>query len=327
MARSMAAPRFRPTRAQRKIVPKPWGGRSLERVLGMSLPPGLAVGETWELFDRPDGSSPLIEAGCTLRAWMEQDAEALLGPRVRPARGGLFPLLIKFIDAHDRLSVQVHPDDELARDDGDGGKDEAWLVLDAGTKAQIVRGLRSGVTREQFAAVAHTQKVEELLVSFRPVKGEAVAVPPGVVHAVGPEVVLFEVQQNSDLTYRLYDWGRPREVHLEKGLRATRFGLAEQTTVRPEPAAEGGEWLFRNAHFEVRRIAAERPMTLATQGSFKVATVIDGQAAIGWRSGGQDSPIPLRRGDSLLVPACVEAVFVSPIGKPTLLWVGAARSR
>lgn len=319
-------PPLRPSLLSRKVVAKPWGGRALERVLGLALEPGVQVGETWEVYDRKEGSSRMRGDGRTLAEWMATEPEALLGRGVRPARGDRFPLLIKFIDAREALSVQVHPDDALAEAEGDSGKSEAWVVLDAGERARIVRGLRAGTTPEAFAAVAHTAEVEPMLFSFTPRAGDAVQVPPGVVHAIGPDVVLYEIQQNSDVTYRLYDWGRPREVHVEAALRATRFGLAEESTVTPVPARSGFELLFATEHFTLQRGTVSEPMTLPTDGSYKIATVVRGRGTLGWRSGGEDLPLPLGPGDTVLVPACIGSVFLSPVGGITVLWAGPGRA-
>jgi len=313
---------LRPSLLERKTVAKPWGGRALERVLGIALEPGVQVGETWEVFDRPDGSARLRSDGKTLAEWMAKDATALLGRGVAPSRDGRFPLLIKFIDAREALSVQVHPDDAMAAGVGDSGKSEAWVVLDAGPAARIVRGLRAGTTAERFAAAIRSADLEPLLHAFAPRPGDAVRVPPGVIHAIGPDVVLYEIQQNSDVTYRLYDWGRPRPLHLEDGLRAARFDLPEETVVAPTPGADGFEWLFAHEHFTLRRVAVTEPITVPTEDTFKVATVVRGRGTLGWRSGGVDLPLPLGPGDSVLVPACIGNVFLSPVGGMTLLWAG-----
>lgn len=319
-------PSLKPMLFDRKLLPKVWGGRALESVMGMRLPAGEAIGETWELFDRPEGSSTVRGATTTLADLMRTDREALLGRDVAPGHGGRFPLLLKFIDARDALSVQVHPDDEQARIDADGGKDEAWLVLHAGPTARIIRGFRPGVQREQFTAVAHTQAVEQLLWAFRPEAGDCVHVPPGTVHAIGPDVVVFEVQQNSDLTYRLYDWGRPREVHVQKAIAVTTLDQRPARGDRPVTVSrnldDGGVELVATPAFRLRRYALQRPFTLPTDGVFATVTVLAGRGMLGWRSGGDDAPIQLTPGDTVLVPGCMESVFLSPIGRLDLAVAG-----
>lgn len=317
-----------PVLVERKLLPKVWGGRGLEQVLQIPLPAGAAIGESWELYDRPEGSSAL-RGGGTLRELLAAHRDAVLGDGVPRARGGRFPLLIKYIDARDVLSVQVHPDDQQADEDGDAGKTEAWIVLHAGPRARIIRGFKPGVTRADFEPVAQSAKVEALLHAFTPKPGESVHLPAGTVHAVGPDVVLFEIQTNSDLTYRLWDWGRPRETHLAKALQAIRFDRSSPTTVTPQPVAGAGrgEWLVRDERFRVRRYQPESALALATEGSFKVVNVLRGRATVGWRSGDQHPPMLLQPGDCVLVPACVEQVYVSPIGPFGFLWSDAGETQ
>jgi mannose-6-phosphate isomerase len=319
-------PSLKPFLLERKLLPKVWGGRALERVLGLRLPAGEAIGETWELYDRDLGSSAVRGADTTLAEILRRDRDALLGRRVAAGHGGRFPLLLKFIDAREALSVQVHPDDEQARTEGDSGKSEAWIVLHAGPDARIIRGLRPGVDAAEFAAKAHTADVEAMLWSFRPQVGDVVFVPPGTVHAIGPDVVVFEVQQNSDLTYRLYDWGRPREVQVQKALAVARYDAgvasaapATRPVVAPRALPDGGTELIATPHFRVRRYAVQRPHTLETEGRFAAITVTAGRGMLGWHSGGVDAPLPLATGDTVLVPAAVASVFLSAIGRLEVL--------
>jgi mannose-6-phosphate isomerase len=313
-------PSPKPFLLERKLLPKVWGGRALAQVPGLPLPPGQAIGETWELFDRPDGASRLRGASGTLADVLRDHGEALLGRGVARGHGGRFPLLLKFIDAREALSVQVHPDDAQAAREGDSGKDEAWLVLHAGPHARIIRGLRPGVDQATFRDCAHTPAVESLLRSFAPQPGDVVHIPPGTVHAIGPDVVVFEVQQNSDVTYRLYDWGRPREVHVQKALAVARapddaVAFAGRPVVEPRVLPDGGRELVATPHFRLRRYELDRPFALATDGVFAALTVLGGRGLLGWRSGGDDVPLPLAAGDTAVVPACVEQVYLSPHGR------------
>jgi mannose-6-phosphate isomerase len=309
-----------PAILERKVLPKVWGGRALETELGLTLPPQEAIGESWELYDRPGESSRLRGSEITLADLMRDHREDVLGRGVRAGHGGHFPLLVKYIDARERLSVQVHPGDEQAKEEDDAGKTEAWVVLHAGPQAKIVKGLRRGTTREEFEKVAASAAVEQHLASFVPVASQAVFVPWGTVHAVGPDVVLYEIQQNSDVTYRLWDWGRPRETHLAKGLRAIRYDLPAEATHTPEPIAGGGEWLVKCPLFRVRRFALLAPCVLGTEGSFKILSVLSGSGTVGWRSGGRHEPLLVRSGDTVLVPAVTGSVFVSPVGGLSILW-------
>jgi mannose-6-phosphate isomerase len=312
-------PALKPCILERKILPKVWGGRALEAVLGLDLPGDEPIGETWELYDRPDGSSKLRHSDLTLRDLMLEDSTGVLGKGVWPTRGGFFPLILKYIDAADRLSVQVHPDNEKAPAH-DGGKSEAWVVLGKSGDARIICGLKPGVTHEQFAAVAHTSEVEDLLHAMEPQVGDGVYVPAGTVHSIGPGVVVFEVQQNSDVTYRLYDWGRDRETHVEAALDCI------QAESNPVAQADAGEWVFRNPFFTTRRMTISTPATLGTEGTFKTISVIAGRATLGWHSGGQEPPLVMHRGDTALVPAATEVAYLSPIGELTVLVCGPGES-
>ncbi len=298
---------------------KPWGGTALREILDLAETQD-NIGETWELYDRPDGSNAIRDSELTLRDLMERDAEAVLGARA--ARSfDRFPILIKFIDSREALSIQVHPDDAQAREDGDSGKSEAWIVLAVGPEGRIIRGLRAGVGKEELAAQVESEGLAELLHSFRPSVGDVIPVPAGTVHSIGPDVVVFEVQQNSELTYRLYDWGRPRELQVEKALRAVRVdgGLWE-------PGRSSGQWgagsslILEDECFRVHQVRLEDPEKLTTEGAARVLSVLKGAGTLGWRSGGQELPLTLRKGDTVLVPAATKEVFVSPIGGLEFFW-------
>ncbi|MBM3290832.1 MAG: mannose-6-phosphate isomerase, partial [Candidatus Hydrogenedentes bacterium] len=215
-----------------------WGGQRLRTLYGKPIPPDKPIGEAWLISDHPSAVSVVADgphAGRTLHDLIEEDAEALLGPGVKLTPHGRFPLLLKLLDSTDVLSVQVHPDDATAAALGepDVGKTEMWHVLHADPGAELICGLRPGTTPDQMRAAIASGTLERHLVRFTVKPGDSVYVPAGTVHAIGKGIVLAEIQQNSDLTYRLYDWsrvdasGKARELHVEKGLRATRFFPAD----------------------------------------------------------------------------------------------------
>ncbi len=307
---------MQPMKMQPVLKEKVWGGRRLAQVLGKRLPPDVPIGESWELADHPRGTSTVAEgslAGRSLREVLERHGEAVLG-RGLAARGWAkrFGLLIKFIDASDRLSVQVHPDDAYAAKHapGESGKTECWVIVHAEPEAWLVRGLVPGTTREQFAEAIKTGNLEPLLKKRQVKAGDFVWIPAGTVHAIGPGIVLAEVQQNSDVTYRVYDWGRvgldgkPRALHVADALRATNFSGEEPPSGgRGRTADETGlaiEHLADSPAFSLSRIRLDRrPWAAETGGTFAALVVLAGRARLSSAEGGLD----IMQGDTVLVPA------------------------
>lgn len=298
------------------LVERIWGGRRLAEWLGKPVPDGALIGESWELSDHPHARSTVADgplAGKTLRQVLEAHGSAVLGREgVSRGWGKRFGILVKFIDAADRLSVQVHPDDAYAaaHSRGESGKTECWVIMHAEPGATIICGLRPGTTKAHFAAAVDKGRVEELLVS-RPVKtGDFIWVPAGLVHAIGPGIVLAEIQQTSDLTYRVFDWnrkdadGKPRELHVEKALETIRFtGDATPSGGRGRTSDETGlviESLVDCAAFSLSRIQLDRrPWAAETRNSFAAVICLAGQARLATGEGGMS----IRAGDTVLVPA------------------------
>ena len=222
-----------------------WGGRRFATALGRHLPTGDDFAESWELVDRGADQTIIAAgplAGRSLGELVRGAGSALLGRHApRPA----FPLLFKFLDAARDLSVQVHPDDARAARlvPADFGKTEAWYVVDAAPGSRIYAGLAPGVDSAALAAALRSGRCDEVMHSFEPRPGDCVFIPAGTVHAIGAGLLVAEIQQSSDITYRLFDWnrsgadGKPRPLHVEAGLEAvTRFGPVEP--VRPRPGAD-----------------------------------------------------------------------------------------
>lgn len=207
-----------------------WGGRRLEAVFDRSLPGGVPIGESWELVDREEAQSVVCEgplAGRTLSQLWETERRPIFGTLAPETRR--FPLLIKILDAADRLSLQVHPPASVASRFGGEPKTEMWYVLDAASGSELYVGLRRGVTKESFARAIEEGTVADCFHRIQTQKGDCMFLPSGRVHAIGAGHLIAEIQQNSDTTFRVYDWdrkgldGRPRALHVAESLECIDF--------------------------------------------------------------------------------------------------------
>lgn len=301
-----------------------WGGTRLPGFLRRPAPTPDPIGEAWVLSD-VDGSPSRVAggpfAGATLRQLLADHPRELLGG-AKPANGR-FPLLLKFIDARQELSVQVHPDDARAAAaiPGASGKTEAWVVLEANpATSRIYAGFRAGVTAADFRAALAAKTTPRTLHSFTPNPGDCVFLDAGTVHAIGADVFLFEVQQTSDITYRLYDWDRvdaktkrPRELHVEAGLACADFARGP---CRPVTAPAGR--LAGCAYFTLDRHTGPAPFAVGAAGACRVVVCVGGSGELAW--GGERSP--LAPGDVVLLPASAGAATCHPAGTLTVLECG-----
>lgn len=303
-----------------------WGGRRLGTVLKKPIGEGGEYAESWEVSDHGQDVSRVAEgplAGCSLRDLLRDRGSELLGSKLAGARQ--FPLLVKFLDAHQVLSVQVHPDDTLGcRLVGDNGKTEAWVIIHAEPGSVIYAGLRPGVTREAFARAQEIGDVEPLLHWFHPKPGDCIMIPAGTVHAIGAGIVLAEIQQMSDATFRVFDWGRlgadgkPRTLHKAEALEATDFaaGPVDPVKAQPEPISGGTrERLTTCPYFELERLKLTGSAVVGRADRFTLVIGLDGAADVHHRG----VSCHLNFGETLLLPAALGACEVSAVGAATLL--------
>ena len=316
-----------PLKFKPRFVEKMWGGRKIETVLGKALPPGKSVGESWELYDFPPGvidespdwvSSEIANgplAGRTLHWLMGEFGKGLLGD-VRPCSPhDQFPILIKFLDAREDLSVQVHPDCDYANRYPESClKNEAWYVLQSDPGARILKGVRRGVTRDDFWRAIKTGTVEQQLNTVRVKPGAAYYLPSGTVHALGAGTLVAEVQTPSDTTFRVYDFdrtdpstGRPRMLHLEQALECIDFSGREPDQPRSHVAG-----LFTTVSRLVTAEQFKMEKVRMTEGVEEpvpydqpvVWVVLEGQAEV--RAGGVNEPTRFGPGDTVLLPAAMK---------------------
>ena len=223
-----------------------WGGRKLEQLYQKALPAGKSIGETWEISDRPDAASIVANgplAGTSLRSLMEARRPEILGKA--GALNGRFPLLVKILDAREKLSLQVHPPASKATSLGGEPKTEMWYITEAAPQAELFVGLRREVNRESFAQNIQTGTVEDCFHKVQVKAGDAMFLPSGRVHAIGGGLVIFEIQQNSDTTYRVFDWnrrdaqGNPRPLHVKESLECIDFQDFEPSIISPDEGDAG----------------------------------------------------------------------------------------
>ena len=282
---------------------KIWGGRNLQRLFGRALPAGAGIGESWELADMEEGETPVAngpDAGRTLQELLKEKGGAILG-RAHPLAGGRFPLLLKLLDANDILSLQVHPDAQAAARLGPPAvnKFECWYVIES-CGGYIYKGVKRGVTADQFRqalAADDNERLKELVERIDVKAGDVHFLPGGVVHAIGPGVVVAEVQTPSDTIYRVSDWGRGRPIHVEQAMRCIRF--------EPPPPSGRGEALdLRSPYFSIRRPTRPAGAAKLPSGACTAWMMLTGRARLLWP--GESAGLPVAPGDTILLPAALE---------------------
>jgi mannose-6-phosphate isomerase len=280
---------------------KIWGGRNLQRLFGRELPPEVPIGESWELADLTEGVSIVANgpaAGQTLTDITQSLGKALLGEAM-PMDDGRFPLLLKLLDANDALSLQVHPDAAAVKEIGGDAalKTECWYVVESRDGA-IYKGVTAGATPEQFRQAIESDHAEKFTRRIECETGDFHYLPAGTVHALGAGLVVAEVQTPSDTTYRVTDWGRGREIHVEQSMRCIHFTPADDTA----PGADGDVLLVTDFFTVARRNATADKTAALPAGRCAALMLLDGEAEV--HHAGPVEPItPFAAGQTLLLPA------------------------
>lgn len=303
-----------------------WGGDALRRLYGKSPPAGRPIGESWEISDRPSDISVIDNgsfSGQSLRWLLDKFGPDVLGNAL-PNAAGLFPLLAKIIDAKENLSLQVHPPPQKASELGGEPKTEMWYVAHAGPGAELWVGLKRGVTRKEFEDKIRAGTVAECFHRVRVAAGDAMFLPSGRVHALGAGIVIFEIQQNSDTTYRVFDWnrldpaGKPRELHVQQSLASIDF-----EDIEPELAPSLSKkldnqlvrQLVRDPLFDVDLVQTSGLPVKLGSGRMSLLAVVDGELSVANR---QERAIVGKGGFCLIPAACQE---VECAGRATFLKV------
>jgi mannose-6-phosphate isomerase len=301
-----------------------WGGEKLATVLNKSIP-FKHTGESWEVACHKNGQSIVRlgqYTGLTLEELLIQDGEKILGKPF--VEGDKFPLLIKFIDAKEKLSVQVHPDDAYAweHENGEYGKSEAWYVLQADPGSKLIAGLKSDVSKEAFTQMLNMNQLEEVLNEIEVKAGDVLDIPAGLIHAIGDGILLAEVQQNSDTTYRVYDWGRvgldgnPRDLHIQSSIDVIDF-TGKHSTELAKPLIHKFEGytikeFVRNPYFILDEIEVQDMFKSEGRGNyFEIFMCVDGAMHLTYMGG----KLPVVKGDVFMIPAKLQEYYLKGHGK------------
>ncbi|MCX7872076.1 MAG: class I mannose-6-phosphate isomerase [Verrucomicrobiae bacterium] len=307
-----------------------WGGRRIQELYEKQLPPGVPIGESWEIVDRP-GDESIVEngkfKGKTLRWLMENHASELLG--TTRDYNGRFPIIIKILDAQDVLSLQVHPPADIAKELGGEPKTEMWYVTYAPQGSTIYSGLRHGVSKEEFIKKIDEGTLEECMQKFNVKEGDAFFIPSGRIHGLGKGPVIFEIQQNSDTTYRVYDWnrigldGKPRPLHIKEALKSINFSDYDGGLIKSRYSQNKTikvRYLVEDKLFRVNACKVKRGV------SFKLSS--DGVQIIGIINGvtvisADECNLELRPGSFCMIPASSKQVSIYAIKQVEFLHIEA----
>jgi mannose-6-phosphate isomerase len=289
-----------------------WGGRKLAELFGKKLPPNVRIGESWEIVDRPDAESVVTNGplkGKTLHDLWTQHHRDVFGNVAEAPR---FPLLIKLLDAQEKLSLQVHPPNKIAAKLGGEPKTECWYVVAAQPGAELFLGFMRPLTRDKFEEALRNGTAADYVHQIRVKAGDSMFVPADRLHAVGAGNLLVEIQQNSDTTYRVFDWnrvdasGEPRQLHVDQALQCIDF-----TDVAPKLVEPKGELLVRHELFEIQKWNLDGTRNVAPRGQFGIVCCLSGMLSC--------ADVDLAPGEFFLVPASLQDRQLKPRAEETTL--------
>ncbi|MHD0314904.1 type I phosphomannose isomerase catalytic subunit [Fusobacterium varium] len=313
-----------PLKFKKNFVKKVWGGRKFKEVLNMELPDNDLYGESWEVSSHKGGLSYVDNGdfqGKSLIELIEKYGKDILGEEIAEKFKGKFPLLIKYLDINDRLSVQVHPSDEYAlRVEGEFGKSESWYIMEASDDATLILGIKDGITKEIFKERVEAKEFDGLFNTVKVKKGDFINLCPGVVHAtMEGSILICEVQQNSDTTYRIYDFdrlvdGKLRELHIDKALDVIDFeGDVEITTDAGRKkillAGAEKEELIRGEYFNIDKYLVDGEFKDEINKNFKVYSILDGEGKIIYN----EKEYHAEKGDTYFIPAGLELKIIGKL--------------
>jgi len=306
-----------------------WGGSRMKTVLGKKTKKNPCA-ESWEISGVSGNISVVSNGflkGNNLQELIEIYMGDLVGESIYERFGLEFPVLVKFIDALDHLSIQVHPDDRMAAErHGAYGKTEMWYVMEAGKDSSLIAGFNQKMDREKYLQALNDKKLKNIMNFEKVTPGDVFFMPAGRVHAIGKDILLAEIQQTSDVTYRIYDWdrvdasGKPRDLHTELALDAIDYSLYDEYKTRYQKPVQGTAELVKCPYFTTNLVCLEQPLEKDFQklDSFVIYICTSGACSILW---GADGNLNIRKGDTVLIPAEIDEVRLTPAEPTELLEV------
>ena len=309
-----------------------WGGDKLSQYKAIETDQK-NIGESWELSGVPGNESVVSNgefAGRTITELIKEYGPELLGHHVYETYGENFPLLIKFIDARDDLSIQVHPDDAMAQavHDQPFGKTEMWYVVSADKDAHLMSGLSAEITPEEYVSRVENNTITDVLCDYKVAAGDVFFLPAGRIHSIGKGCFIAEIQQTSDLTYRIYDFGRlgldgkPRQLHTELAKDAIDYSVSEDYRTAYTPVLNEDTPLVECEYFKTHLLDLTKPLSVdvKSKDSFMIVICLEGKGVL---KDSQENSITLKQGETILVPASTENVTFIPESKMEILtsWV------
>ncbi len=316
-----------------KFVPilkeRVWGGNRLSEEYGKKAGKNSKIGESWELSGVQDDISIVANGfleGNNLEEIIEVYMDDLVGEKIYEKFGREFPLLIKLIDANDDLSIQVHPPDEMARERHHAyGKTEMWYVLEADDEAKIYTGFNREMTKERYVKSLDDGDIAQILNIEKPQPGDVFFIPAGRIHAIGKGVMLTEIQQTSDITYRIWDWkrngldGKPRELHTELAMDAIDYNSYESYKTIVEPTLNGTVNIIDCQYFTTNIIELDNTIIkdYSLIDSFVIYICVQGNAKLEW----DNKSMNLEKGETVLIPALMETIGITPAPSARILEV------
>lgn len=312
-----------PLKFEKVFIEKVWGGREFEKSLNMILPKDKNIGESWEVSAHPNGMGIVANGdlkGKTLQEILNEYKEKLVGEKVYKEYGNRFPLLIKYLDVNDRLSIQVHPDDEVAlKKHNELGKSESWFIMEASKDAKLIMGMKKGVTKEEFLEKTAKNNFSGLFEEISVKKGDLIDINPGMVHASLEGSVLFaEIQENSDITYRIYDFdrvenGKKRELHLKEAADVIDFDARAVVINTDFSNDENRKNIIKKKYYSIDKMKINEKFEDVNEKSMIIYSILNGKGKIEYTLNNEKKEVLIQKGETVLIPVGINIELIGEL--------------